>query len=104
MNTNVLRGGAPASSALHQVDSPVFSRRLEGSVNSRILCCPTQERKDEGAKQEAAGDGKGDAGVPAEAQDLTVFVQSVMEQMVRVNGRSRWKWQAQHEDPNARLS
>ena len=39
-----------------------------------------QERKVEGAKSEA---GKSDAETPVEAQDLTVFVQSVMEQMVR---------------------
>eukprot|EP00752_Nemacystus_decipiens_P007989 g7137.t1 len=39
------------------------------------------EHKQEGAREEPVGDGKGDAGVPAEAQDLTVFVQSVMEQM-----------------------
>lgn len=39
-----------------------------------------QERKEAGAKAEA---GKEDAEVPVEAQDLTVFVQSVMEQMVR---------------------
>ena len=41
-----------------------------------------QERKEEGAKSEA---GKSDAETPVEAQDLTVFVQSVMEQMVREN-------------------
>lgn len=49
--------------------------------------CLPQERKEEGSKGEAAGDGTGDSGVPVEAQDLTVFVQSVMEQMVRGNGR-----------------
>lgn len=40
-----------------------------------------QERKEEGAKG-------GDAEVPVEAQDLTVFVQSVMEQMVCVREMS----------------
>lgn len=41
------------------------------------LCRVTlQERKEEGAKES-------NAEVPVEAQDLTVFVQSVMEQMVR---------------------
>lgn len=53
-----------------------------------------KERKEEGARAAeeaaaaaaaAAGDGEGNGGVPVEAQDLTVFVQSVMEQMVREN-------------------
>lgn len=52
-----------------------------------MLSPPTKERKEEGAKEEAAGGGKGDTEVPVEAQDLTVFVQSVMEQMVRANDR-----------------
>lgn len=52
----------------------------------RLWCakwCATQERKEDATNETPAGDGKGGAGVPAEAQDLTVFVQSVMEQMVR---------------------
>lgn len=48
-----------------------------------VKWCATQERKDDATNETQAGDGKGGAGVPAEAQDLTVFVQSVMEQMVR---------------------
>lgn len=55
-------------------------------ISAVVLC--TQERKEEGAKAEA---GKGDAEEPVEAQDLTVFVQSVMEQMVRKN-----RWELEH--------
>ena len=53
---------------------------------------PAQERKEESAKEEPTGDGKADVGAPPEAQDLTVFVQSVMEQMVRASGgRCTWR-------------